>query len=88
MRYSLLKHYYSIFVIKRGFGTIFKPMFFDFPLDNNNYFDEIANSQFMIGPDLMAAPMIEEGKTSRKVYFTTIPWYDFYTGAQYQPGTH
>ena len=58
LRYSLLKHYFSIFVIKRGLGTIFKPLFYTFPLDNNNFVDDISDSQFMIGPELMAAPIV------------------------------
>ena len=35
----------------------------------------------------MAAPILEEGKTSRNVYFTSLNWYDFYTGKMYKPGT-
>lgn len=30
-RYSLLKHYYSLFVKNRGVGMVFKPVFFEFP---------------------------------------------------------
>lgn len=37
LRYSLLKYYYSVFVRKRGVGSIFKPLFFEYPLDNNVY---------------------------------------------------
>ena len=37
LRYSLLKYYYSVFVRKRGLGSIFKPLFFEYPLDNNVY---------------------------------------------------
>lgn len=37
LRYSLLKHYYSLFINRKGLGTIFNPLFFVFPLDNNNY---------------------------------------------------
>lgn len=59
LRYSLLKHYYSLFITKRGLGTIFNPLFFAFPLDNNNYIDEVADSQFLIGNNLMAAPILQ-----------------------------
>ena len=43
-------------------------MFYTFPLDNNNYLDELADSQFLIGNDLMAAPILEKGATFRAVY--------------------
>ena len=71
LRYSLLKYIYSLFVMKKGLGTIWKPLFFEFPLDSNSYIDDIVNTQFLIGPNLMAAPILEQGTTSRKVYFST-----------------
>ena len=59
LRYSLLKHYYSLFITKRGLGTIFNPLFFVFPLDSNGYLDEIADTQFLIGNNLMATPIVQ-----------------------------
>lgn len=56
-------------------------------MDNNNYLDELADSQFLIGNDLMAAPILEKGATSRKVYFTTMDWYNLHDGTRYHPGT-
>lgn len=87
LRYSLLKHYYSIFIEKRGLGTIFNPLFFAFPLDSNNYIDEIADTQFLIGNNLMAAPILQEKITSRNVYFTSANWFNLYDGKEYKPGT-
>jgi len=59
LRYSMLKHYYHIFVNQKGLGTIFKPLFFAFTNDHNLYIDAIADTQFMIGNNLMAAPIVE-----------------------------
>ena len=87
LRYSLLKHYYSLIVSRKGFGYIFKPLFFDFPLDNNNYIDDVVNTQFLLGNELMATPILEEGQTSRNVYFSTLSWFNFYDGTMYKPGT-
>ncbi len=86
-RYSILKHYYTLFISKKGLGSIFKPLFFVFPSDNNAYLDDIADSQFMIGPELLAAPILEQNKTSRNVYFPENKWYNFHTGQTYLPGT-
>jgi hypothetical protein len=47
-----------LFITKRGLGSIFNPLFFVFPLDSNNYVDEIADTQFIIGNNLMAAPIL------------------------------
>ena len=60
LRYSLLKHMYSIFVTKRGLGTIWKPLFFAYPLDDNNYKDQIADTQFLLGSHLLVAPILVE----------------------------
>lgn len=83
----MLKHYYNLFVSKRGLGTIFNPLFVIFPTDSNNYVDEIADSQFLIGNSIMAAPILQQGVSSRTVYFTTSHWYDLYNGKRYAPGT-
>lgn len=45
-------------VNKKGLGTIWRPLFFEFPFDANNYVDEIADTQFLIGGNLMAAPIL------------------------------
>lgn len=44
------------------------------------------NTQFLIGRQLMAAPVLEKGMTGRSVYFTTSNWYDYHTGKFYEPG--
>jgi len=87
LRYSLLKYFYHAFVNKKGLGSIWKPLFFEFPQDNNNYLDDIADTQFLIGNNLMAAPIVEQGQTSRKVYFPETNWYCIHTGKRWAPGT-
>lgn len=87
-RYSILKHYYTLFVTKKGLGSIFKPLFFVFPSDNNLYLDDICDTQFMIGHDLLATPILQPNQTSRRVYFPEGKWYNFYTGNLHNSGTH
>lgn len=65
----MLKYYYASFLNKKGLGTVFKPLFFVFPIDKNVYIDEICDTQFMIGAEIMAAPIIVAGTTERTVYF-------------------
>jgi len=36
----------------------------------------------------MAAPIVEQGKTSRRVYFPLADWYDLHTGKLYNNGTY
>lgn len=61
LRYSLLKHIYSLFVAQKGLGAIWNPLLFLYPLDDNAYLDDIANSEFLIGSELLVAPILVEG---------------------------
>lgn len=88
LRYSLLKHLYFLFMSKRGIGTIWRPLFFDYPKDTNSYLPEVADTQFLIGANLMAAPILEKGSTERTVYFPGSNWVNLHTGKKYTPGTH
>jgi alpha-glucosidase (family GH31 glycosyl hydrolase) len=87
LRYSLLKFYYRHFINKRGSGTIFRPLFIDFYNDPTTFNDDIAETQFMIGEELMFAPIVTENVTYRSVYFPIgSNWYDYQTGRMYKSG--
>lgn len=89
LRYSLLKQIYFLFISNRGLGTIWTPLFFEYSFDPTCYHDDVADTQFLLGPNLMVTPIVEQGTTSRKVYFPPYAiWFDFYTGKQYGPGYH
>lgn len=49
-----------------------------------------ADDLFMLGPDLIVAPVLEEGATTRKVYLPAHPggWVCFHSGRIYAGGTH
>ena len=58
-RYSLLPYLYSLFAAAHSFGsTVARPLFFEFPYDVNTY--NLGESQFMWGPHLMFAPVLQE----------------------------
>ena len=63
-----------------------RPLYYDFPTDLSaaNLADE-----FMLGPDLLVAPVTEQGATSRSVYLPEGPvWVEAWTGQEYQGGQH
>jgi alpha-D-xyloside xylohydrolase len=61
-----------------------RPLFFDFPKDSACYNIE---DQFMFGPDLLIAPIIEEHAISRKVYLPAgVDWVDAWSKKEYQGG--
>lgn len=67
-------------------GTpVMRPLLFDFPEDENVY--QIGD-EYLFGPDLMIAPVIEKGAVSRKVYFPKgAAWENAYTHETYPAGT-
>lgn len=65
LRYSLLKYLFSLFVMGRGSGFIWRPLSFNNYQDENCFSDKVESTQFLIGESLMVAPILEEGQTSR-----------------------
>jgi alpha-D-xyloside xylohydrolase len=61
-----------------------RPLYFDFPKD-----PAAANlaDQFMLGPDLLVAPVTEQGAITRMVYLPVgVDWIDAWTGHDFQGG--
>ena len=50
---------------------IMRPMFFDFPEDENCY---ATGDQYMFGPDILFAPILDQGATEREVYLPEGKW--------------
>lgn len=82
----MLKYYYSIFVQQKGTGSIFRPVFFEYPDEMNLYDDDVCNSQFLIGSDILATPIIYPKTNTRHVYLPKSRWYDLHTGKMYEKG--
>lgn len=66
-------------------GTpVMRPLFFDFPDDEITY---VIEDQYMFGPDLLVAPVLEAGVASRKIYLPKgSKWKDALTGKTYNGG--
>lgn len=79
-RYSLLPFYYTLFfrAHTQG-GTVMRPLFFEFPSDKSGFIPYI-DRQFLVGPSLMASPVLDQDATSVSAYFPSGIWYDYYTG--------
>lgn len=60
-----------------------RPLFVDFPQDANCWQVE---DQFMFGPDLLVAPVLYEGHTSREVYLPPGDWLDAWDGQEIHGG--
>ena len=66
-------------------GTpIMRPLFFDFKADKAAW---DVDDEYMFGPDILVAPVIEAGAKSRKVYLPAgASWTDAWTGKAYEGG--
>jgi alpha-D-xyloside xylohydrolase len=66
-------------------GTpVMRPLFYDFPDDRKSYTIE---DQYMFGPDILVAPVLEAGADSRKIYLPEgSTWMDALTGETYEGG--
>ena len=82
LRYSLLKFYYGLFIEKKGVGTVFRPVFYEFPTDQV-FFDTskpYTDVQFMLGKSIMVTPVVEPIVEEITSYFPQDDWYDFFNG--------
>ncbi|WP_020659990.1 glycoside hydrolase family 31 protein [Amycolatopsis benzoatilytica] len=62
-----------------------RPLFVDFPDDPAAW---TADDQFLLGPDLLVAPVLRAGETARAVYLPTgASWTDAVTGETFAGGT-
>lgn len=66
-------------------GTpVMRPLLYDFPVDKQVY--DISD-QYMFGPDLLIAPVVEKGCVRRSVYLPKgASWRNAYTGEKYSGG--
>ena len=65
-------------------SPIMRPMFYDFYEDKKCWETE---DQYMFGPDILVAPVMEEGVSERSVYLPEgVTWTESYTGKKYAGG--
>ena len=85
LRYQLMPYIYSL-----GYGTyrsgapFMRALFMDFPND-----PRVAGltDEYMFGPAFLAAPVLDQGTTSRRVYLPAgADWYDWWTNRRYSGG--
>jgi alpha-glucosidase len=86
LRMSLLPYFYSSFVQSSLTGDpINRPLVYDFPADPHTHF---IGDQFLLGTDLLIAPIMEPGIDRRMAYLPAGEWWDWWTGEKAQGGCH
>ncbi|MFP3960166.1 MAG: TIM-barrel domain-containing protein [Spirochaetaceae bacterium] len=77
LRYSLLPYLYAAFAEAARHGTpVVRPLFFENPSDPRLW---NLNDEFLLGPDLLVAPILSSGARARSVYLPEGEWYDIWS---------
>src|ERR1700730_14932080 len=85
LRYRLLPFLYTTLEEAHRTGVpLFRPLVLNYPDDPNTC---SLDDEFMIGDDLLAAPVVKPDLTKRLVYLPRGIWYDYWTNKKYEGGT-
>jgi len=86
LRYQLLPYLYLLFVeASRSGSPIMRPLLWHYQDDSTA---AAVDDQFMLGADLLVAPILRQGATARSVYLPRGEWFDFWTGERHSGQRH
>lgn len=84
LRYELIPYFYDLMRNCEKTGApILRPLVFHYPQDKNV---RNLNDEFMVGEELLVAPVTEQGATARMVYLPEGTWYDYWTREKVEGG--
>ena len=85
LRYRLLPYLYTLFNEHTRTGApVMRPLWFEYPDDARTY---LIEDEYLVGRDLLVAPVVTEAVTKRHVYFPAGDrWVDWWTGKTYEGG--
>lgn len=85
-RYQLLQLFYSLAAEAQASGApIMRPLLWHYPNDPTAVG---RGDQFLVGRDLLVAPILEQGSEARAVYLPNDAWYDLWTDVRLTGGQH
>jgi len=85
LRYRMLPFLYTTLEEAHRTGVpLFRPLVLNYQSDANT---ENLDDEFMVGDDLLVAPIVRPGITERLVYLPKGVWYDYWTGKKIAGGT-
>jgi len=85
LRYTLLPFLYTTLEESHRSGVpLFRPLLLNYQDDESTY---NLDDQFMVGDDLLVAPILKPDVTKRLVYLPAGTWYDYWTNRKYAGGT-
>lgn len=86
VRYELLPYFYDLCHEEEFTGLpLMRPLILNYEKDEET---KNLNNQFMIGDNLLVAPVTEQGMTQKLVYLPKGEWYDYWTGEKLEGGEY
>ena len=84
LRYELLPYLYNVMREASATGIpAMRPLVLEYPDDPRTY---SLDEQFLLGADLMVAPVLRAEAVEVRTYLPGNDWYDFRTGKRHEPG--
>ncbi|MEZ5344812.1 MAG: glycoside hydrolase family 31 protein [Pyrinomonadaceae bacterium] len=85
LRYKFLPYLYTLFREHEKTGApVIAPLWYEFPEDKQTY---LNNDQYMVGSDVLVAPVVRDGMRTRGVYLPEgAEWIDWWTGEKFESG--
>ncbi len=78
LRYEWLPYFYDLFFEEERTGApVMRPLVFHYEKDKTA---QTCNDEFMVGSQVLVAPVVNQGIDKRMVYFPEGDWYDYWTG--------
>lgn len=81
LRYRFIPYLYDEFYRETQTGLpVMRPLVLNYENDPHVY---NMNDEYMVGEDILTAPVVQEGQTKRAVYLPEGEWIDFWNGVEY-----
>jgi len=85
LRYKFLPYLYSLFYEHERTGQpVMRPPWYESPNDTRTY---LISDEYMVGSDVLVAPVVKEGMRNRDVYLPAgSAWINWWTGEKFEGG--
>ena len=84
LRYQLLPYIYNVMYQASVTGNpAMRPLIFDYPQESDFIW---TDTEFMFGDDLLIAPVLSAGATTRQVRLPSGDWFNYWTNTRYEGG--
>ena len=85
MRYQFLPYLYTLFYNHEQTGEpVMRPLWYEYPNDKFTY---LIDDQYLVGKDLLIAPVVKQGLKTREIYLPVGDnWINWWTGERFEGG--